>query len=144
MIHWFSEDTSFVLKNKRLISNWLKQIASSSDTSVGELSYIFCSDPYLLDINKKYLGHDYYTDIITFDNSDEFTAQGLINGDIFISIDTVKLNAEQYGEGFDSELHRVIAHGLLHLLGFDDTSEELQKEMTRQENLALDLFYKNL
>lgn len=142
MIHWFSEDTNFVLKNKRLISNWLKQIALSSDASVGELNYIFCSDPYLLDINKKYLGHDYYTDIITFDNSDEFTAQGVINGDIFISIDTVRVNAEQYGEGFDRELHRVIAHGLLHLLGFDDTSEELQKEMTRQENLALDLYEK--
>lgn len=142
MIHWFSEDTNFVLKNKRLIYNWLKQIALSSDASVGELNYIFCSDPYLLDINKKYLGHDYYTDIITFDNSDEFTAQGVINGDIFISIDTVRVNAEQYGEGFDRELHRVIAHGLLHLLGFDDTSEELQKEMTRQENLALDLYEK--
>lgn len=142
MIHWFSEDTNFVLKNKRLISNWLKQIALSSDASVGELNYIFCSDQYLLDINKKYLGHDYYTDIITFDNSDEFTAQGVITGDIFISIDTVRVNAEQYGEGFDRELHRVIAHGLLHLLGFDDTSEKLQKEMTRQENLALDLYEK--
>lgn len=140
MIHWFSEDIKFNLKNKRLISKWLNQISASFGKSVGEINYIFCSDNYLLDINKKFLGHDYFTDIITFDNSDSFTRNDTVYADIFISIDTVKINAGEYGEGFERELHRVIAHGLLHLIGFDDTDEQLQKEMTCQENAALDLY----
>lgn len=143
MIHYFSEETEFVLKNKRLVSKWLTSIAASNGRKIGNLNYIFCSDPYLLDINKRYLGHDYYTDIITFDNSTGFEGEAAgekIEGDIYISVDTVKANGVEYGEGFDREIHRVIAHGLLHLIGFDDTCEKLQKEMRRQENLALNLY----
>lgn len=140
MIHYFNEDTRFIPANKRLISRWLKEIASRNGQKIGELNYIFCSDSYLLDINRQYLGHDYYTDIITFDNRDEYTGNSKISGDIFISIDTIEANASEYGEGFDRELHRVIAHGLLHLVGFDDTDDKLQKEMTAQENAALELF----
>lgn len=145
MIHYFVEDISFKLKNKRLITKWLKRIASESGRTVGELNYIFCSDSYLLDINKRFLGHDYYTDIITFDSSEDYlTAFGKknISGDIFISIDTVRANAEEYGEGIERELHRVIVHGLLHLIGYDDTSKKLSQQMRRQENLALDLYFR--
>ena len=142
MIRYESEDIRFSLANKRLVSRWLNTVAGNASKKTGELNYIFCSDPYLLKINKQYLGHDYYTDIITFDFSEDYEIEGKgdrISGDIYISIDTVRHNAEQYGEGFDRELHRVIVHGLLHLIGFDDVTPELQKEMTAQENKALDL-----
>jgi len=125
-----------------LISKWLKEVAAGSSAQIGDLNYIFCSDDYLLDINKQFLGHDYYTDIITFDNSDDYALEKgreAVSGDIYISIDTVRHNGAEYGEGFDREIHRVIAHGLLHLIGFDDTSDELQAEMTEQENKALSL-----
>lgn len=142
MIRFYSENISFELKNKRLISKWLKEVAACSSAQIGELNYIFCSDDYLLDINKQFLGHDYYTDIITFDNSEDYALEKgreAICGDIYISIDTVRHNGTEYGEGFDSEIHRVIVHGLLHLIGYDDTSDELQAEMTEQENKALSL-----
>lgn len=144
MINYYSEDTGFSLKERRKVTSWLRKIASLNNYSIGALNYIFCSDSYLLEINRKYLGHDYYTDIITFDSSEDFTGiypEGTLCGDIYISIDTIEYNAEEYGEGFDRELHRVIVHGLLHIIGFDDTDDEKQAEMTRQENLALDLFY---
>lgn len=169
MIRFFSESISFDLKNKRLISKWLKEVAQAAGAKIGDLNYIFCSDEYLLDINKQFLGHDYYTDIITFDNSEDYALENgyeidsidpslsdsveandvrsfgehrnriPVCGDIYISIDTVRHNGAEYGEGFDREIHRVIAHGLLHLIGFDDTSDELQAEMTKQENRALEM-----
>lgn len=143
MISYFSEETPFVLKQKRLVSKWLKEVAARSGKRIGALNYIFCSDPYLLEINKQFLGHDYLTDIITFDSAPDYAGiypADALSGDIYISIDTVRYNAEAYGEGFERELHRVIAHGLLHLIGFDDTSARLQKEMRDQENLALELW----
>ncbi|MDD2594268.1 MAG: rRNA maturation RNase YbeY [Bacteroidales bacterium] len=143
MVSFFSEDIKFVLKQKRLISKWLKELAQSHDYKIGALNYIFCSDKYLLDINIRFLGHNYFTDIITFDYSADYNETfptGYISGDIYISIDTVRANGETYKEGFERELLRVIAHGLLHLIGFDDTSESLQKSMTEQENKALLLF----
>ena len=142
MITYFSEDTKFSLPAKRLVSKWLKEIATRNGRTVGALNYIFCSDPYLLEINRQCLGHDYLTDIITFDNSEDYVGQypdGALSGDIYISIDTVRFNGQEYGEGFDRELHRVIAHGLLHLIGYDDTTPALQKKMRAQENAALDL-----
>lgn len=142
MITYFSEDTKFVLSQKRLVSKWLKEIATRNGRKVGALNYIFCSDPYLLEINRQFLGHDYLTDIITFDNSEDYVGQypdGALSGDIYISIDTVRFNGQEYGEGFDRELHRVIAHGLLHLIGYDDTTPAQQKKMRAQENAALDL-----
>ena len=144
MTRFYTEDIKFDLKGKRLVSSWLKEIAAANGRKIGALNYIFCSDPYLLDINKQFLGHDYYTDIITFDSSEDYMGiypQGTICGDIYISIDTIRANAQEYGEGFDRELHRVIAHGLLHLVGFDDITDELQKEMTLQENISLELLF---
>lgn len=142
MIRYFTEDTTFSLKGKRLISKWLRQIAQDNGHAVGELNYIFCSDPYLLAINQQFLDHDYYTDIITFDNSDDFfqeTGRKGVSADIYISIDTVKANGAAYGEGFERELHRVIVHGLLHLVGYDDVSEWKQRRMRAAENRSLKL-----
>ena len=142
MIRYFTEDTTFTLKGKRLISKWLKQVAQENGHVLGELNYIFCSDPYLLAINQQFLDHDYFTDIITFDNSDDFfqeTGSKGVSADIYISVDTVKANGAAYGEGFERELHRVIVHGLLHLVGYDDVSEWKQRRMRAAENRALKL-----
>ena len=142
MIRYFTEDTTFTLKGKRLISKWLKQVAQENGHAVGELNYIFCSDPYLLAINQQFLDHDYFTDIITFDNSDDFfqeTGRKGVSADIYISVDTVKANGAAYGEGFERELHRVIVHGLLHLVGYDDVTEWKQRRMRAAENRALKL-----
>lgn len=142
MIRYFTEDTTFSLKGKRLISKWLKQVAGQRGYRMGELNYIFCSDPYLLAINQQFLDHDYETDIITFDNSDDYlleTGHKGVSADIYISVDTVRANGEIYGEGFDRELHRVIVHGLLHLIGFDDVTVWKQQRMRAAENRALKL-----
>ena len=142
MIRYFTEDTTFTLKGKRLISKWLKQVAQENGHVLGELNYIFCSDPYLLAINQQFLDHDYFTDIITFDNSDDFfqeTGRKGVSADIYISVDTVKANGAAYGEGFERELRRVIGHGLLHLVGYDDVSEWKQRRMRAAENRALKL-----
>lgn len=143
MINYFTEDIEFAIKDKRFINKWLRQVAANSQRVIGDLNYIFASDSYILDINKQYLGHDYYTDIITFDNSIDYSlinGRNKICGDIYISIDTVRANGLEYGEGFDRELHRVIVHGLLHLLGYDDTNEVLLALMRQQENIALSLW----
>ncbi len=143
MIRYFTEDTRFSLKGKRLISKWLREVAKGRGYAVGELNYIFCSDPYLLEINRQFLGHDYETDIITFDNSDDFlleTGRKGVSADIYISIDTVRANGDVYGEGFDRELLRVIVHGLLHLMGYDDCDPWHQKRMRAAENRALSLY----
>lgn len=142
MIRYFKEDTSFSLKDKRLINKWLQEISRQRGYKIGELNYIFCSDPYLLAINKQFLDHDYETDIITFDNSDDYeleTGHKGVSADIYISVDTVRVNAKAYGEGFDREMHRVIVHGLLHLIGYDDVTEWKQRRMRAAENRALKL-----
>lgn len=143
MIKFFSEDIRFDLKNKRKISAWLKAVAAENAYVIGDMNYIFCSDDYLLDINKQFLGHDYYTDIITFDNSDDYLLEKGrpgVSADIYISLDTVKANGQEYGDGFERELKRVIVHGLLHLIGYDDVTPAKQKKMRAAENRALDLF----
>lgn len=138
MISFFSEGITFNLRSKLLVKKWLKQVAAQNGYTVGDINFIFCSDDYLLDINKQYLGHDYYTDIITFDNREESGSER-VDADIFISVDTVRANGQEYGEGFDRELHRVIAHGLLHLTGYDDLTQEQQEQMRQAENAALGL-----
>lgn len=138
MISFFSEGITFNLRSKLLVKKWLKQVAAQNGYTVGDMNYIFCSDDYLLDINKQYLGHDYYTDIITFDNREEPGSER-VDADIFISVDTVRANGQEYGEGFDREFHRVIAHGLLHLTGYDDLTQEQQEQMRQAENAALEL-----
>lgn len=136
MITYQTEDTAFRFRFRRLTSRWIREIIAQADLKTGDLSIVFCSDPYILKINQEYLGHDYYTDIITFD----YCEGDVLSGDLIISVDTVRANAVEYGAAsFDEELHRVIIHGVLHLIGFDDHTPEDQAEMRRQENAALAL-----
>lgn len=138
MICFFSEDVTFNLRSKLLVKRWLKSVAEGSGHKIGDINYIFCSDAYLLEMNRQYLGHDYFTDIITFDNREDPESKK-VDGDIFISIDTVRSNGEEYGEGFERELKRVMVHGLLHLTGYDDGTQAEQKRMRAAENEALAL-----
>lgn len=133
-ILFFHEDTSFQLKDRTIVRTWLKKVAKKEGYSIVGLNYIFCSDKYLLQINKDFLNHDYYTDIITFDQSE---VKGKIEGDIFISIDRVKDNAKTVGSTFKQELHRVLAHGLLHLTGYKDKTPKDAKKMRAMEEAAL-------
>lgn len=133
MISFFDEDVVSKLKQKRLLKTWIKDVVESYGYSVGEISYIFCSEDYILDINRKYLCHDYFTDIITFD----YTEEDVISGDLFISIDTVKSNAELLEVDFIDELHRVIIHGILHLCGFKDKTLKEETKMRAAEDSAL-------
>ncbi len=126
-----TEEINFTLKQKSLVREWLGSIISAHTFKLVALNYIFCSDDYLLEINKEYLEHDYYTDIITFDQSEE---NGLLEGDIFISIHRVQENAIKQETSFENELSRVLAHGLLHLLGFKDKTDEEQKVMRQEED----------
>lgn len=135
MISFFDEGVVSKLKQKRLLKTWIKEVVDSYGYSVGEISYIFCSEDYILDINRKYLCHDYFTDIITFD----YTEGDVISGDLFISIDTVKSNAEILEVDFIDELHRVIIHGILHLCGFKDKTLKEETEMRAAEDSALRL-----
>jgi rRNA maturation RNase YbeY len=120
---------------KRATSNWIKAVAEEYEKKAGDISYIFCDDTKILEINQTYLHHDFYTDIITFDYSEG----DRISGDIFIGIDTVRSNAEKYGTNFDDELHRVIIHGILHLCGLKDKSEADSKKMREAEDKALSI-----
>src|SRR5690349_14452133 len=126
-IHFFSEDIQFTLKQKILIRSWIRETILSEGYKMGELNFIFCSDDYLLEINKQYLQHDTYTDIVTFDNSD---TANLIIGDIFISIDRVRENSAKFKVNERDELHRVMIHGTLHLLGYPDKGAKAKKLMT--------------
>ena len=135
MVSYYNEDISFPFKEKRLTSRWLKFVASAEGKSLGDIAVIFCSDNYILDVNIKYLQHDYYTDIITFDYCEGKT----LSGDLFISIDSVRENASFFGVEFPVELNRVIVHGLLHLIGYDDHTEEDIAVMRAKENYYLSL-----
>lgn len=118
---------------KSEINQWVKRTAAKYEFKTGDIAFIFCNDEKILEINRQYLQHDYYTDIITFD----YSTKGNISGDIFISIDTVKSNAEKFKTAFHVELHRIIIHGVLHLCGQDDKTEENRAIMTEKENDAL-------
>ena len=135
MIRFFNKDIKFDLKDKMLLKRWIKTVAEQNGCKIGDVNVIFCNDPSILDINTQFLGHDYYTDIITFDYSNE----NILNGELYISVDTVKANAEEYEQEFPDELHRVIIHGFLHLIGFDDHNEDDIIEMRQAENDALAL-----
>lgn len=135
-IHFFSEDTDFVPKQKMHLRTWLKAAAAAEGHTLGELNLIFCSDDYLLGINQEFLNHDTYTDIVTFDHSE---GRERIIGDIFISVDRVQDNARTYQVAESDELHRVIIHGLLHLMGYDDASPADKAQMTDKENHYLAL-----
>ncbi len=135
MVRYFNEDTDFVFRQKQFNNRWLKFVAGSEMKKLGDINIIFCSDNYILDINIKYLQHDYFTDIITFD----YCEGNVLSGDLFISIDSVRENASFYGTEFPDELNRVIVHGLLHLIGYDDHSEDDIKIMRSKENYYLSL-----
>ncbi len=136
MIYYQSEDISMPKIAKRKVSAWVKEVAKRHGYKVGDVSYIFCSDEKILEVNKQYLQHDYYTDIITFD----YTEEGIISGDLFISLDTVRTNAEQFHATYDSELYRVIIHGILHLCGINDKGPGEREIMEAHENDALTLW----
>lgn len=133
-IHFFSEDTNFTLKKKTFIRNWVRNTIIAEGYKLSELNFIFCSDNYLLDINQQYLNHNTLTDIITFDNSDK---KSVIAGDIFISIDRVRENAGIFKVKEEDELHRVMIHGTLHLLGYPDKGKVAKALMTEKENFYL-------
>ncbi|MDZ4844439.1 MAG: rRNA maturation RNase YbeY [Chitinophagales bacterium] len=132
-VYFHKEDVDFVLNKSALAKWWIKNVISSFKKKSGNINFIFCSDNYLLALNKKHLNHDYFTDVITFDLSENLET---ISGDIFISIERVKDNAG--GNSFENELHRVIIHGVLHLLGYSDKTPAKQKQMRKLENQCLD------
>ena len=130
---------------RRDISAWIKAVAATYGKRVGDIGYIFCNDEKILEVNRQYLQHDYYTDIITFDYSDDALLTGrkdTIAGDLFISLDTVRSNAEQQGTTYDEELHRVIIHGILHLCGINDKGPGEREIMEAAENKALGLKFR--
>ena len=133
-IRFFTEDCSVVLKNRALLRDWFINTARAEGNCIKELNYVFCSDSYLLEMNQLYLKHDTYTDIITFDNSE---TDMKVLGDIFISIDRIRENAKNFGVTETDELHRVMIHGLLHLLGYGDKSKTEKAKMTEKENYYL-------
>lgn len=135
MISYYFQDTDFKFRDRRKTNEWLKLAAESEIRRIGIISIIFCSDNYVLDINQKYLQHDYFTDIITFDYCEE----DRLSGDLFISVDSVRENSVEFGTEFKDELNRVIIHGLLHLVGYDDHTEKDIKLMRSKENYYLSL-----
>ena len=133
-ISFFEEDITFKLKDKAKVRQWLTDTIIAEGFKLKELNYIFCSDAYLLQINQQYLDHDTYTDIVTFDNSEE---EGKIISDIFISIERIRENAVKFNVTETTELHRVIIHGALHLLGYKDKSPADKQKMTQKEDFYL-------
>ncbi|MEB3801414.1 rRNA maturation RNase YbeY [Flavobacterium columnare] len=133
----YNYETNFLLENEIGYTEWIESVVKSEDKELNEINYIFCDDEYLLQINKQYLDHDYYTDVISFD----YTEEGLIAGDIFISIDRVKENASSLGISFEEELKRVIIHGVLHYCGYKDKSSEEEKTMRLKEDEKIKMFH---
>ena len=134
-IKYFNEDVPLPKIKKRRTSNWIKETILLEEKIVGDVSFIFCSDNYLLEVNKKYLTHDYYTDIITFD----YVEGELISGDIFISTDRVKENAKEFSTTTENELNRILLHGILHLLGYKDKIKKDKEFMTSKEDYYLNV-----
>ena len=135
MISYQCDGVKMPAIKRRNISAWVKQVAATYGKKVGDIAYIFCDDEKILAVNRQYLQHDYFTDIITFD----YTEDNRISGDLFISLDTVRSNAKGMGEDYARELHRVIIHGILHLCGIDDKAEGARAIMEAAENDALAL-----
>ena len=135
-INFFTE-CDFELENQLHYRHWLLKVIKSEDKDCGEINFIFCDDDYLYDINVQYLQHDTYTDIISFDNTDG----RVLNGDIFISIERIEENASEYNSDFESELNRVMAHGILHFCGYKDKNERDAAEMRRKEDEKMRMFH---
>lgn len=135
MISYQTDGVKMPAIKRREITAWVKQVAATYGRKVGDVAYIFCNDDKILEVNRQYLQHDYYTDIITFDYDED----DVISGDLFISLDTVRTNAEQVGATYEEELHRVIIHGILHLCGINDKGPGEREIMEANENKALAL-----
>lgn len=136
MICYSCQDTDMPALDERKVSRWVRAVAAYYGFAVGNIHYIFCSDERELEVNRQFLGHDYYTDVITFDYSTPST----LSGDIFISLDTVRSNAGTVGVPFDDELRRILIHGVLHLTGQGDKTPETKAQMTAKEEHALSLW----
>lgn len=136
-ISFHNEGVGTKTPSKRLLKAWIKEFVSNHGKKVGELAFIFCSDEKILEVNQNFLQHDYYTDIITFD----YCEGEIVSGDIFISVERVKENATSHNAEYNTELIRVLAHGVLHLIGFQDKSPKKKKEMTQNEDLCISLFF---
>ena len=137
MVNFFTADKGYSLKYKTKIKDWIKSEAGLNKKEIEEINIIFCSDNYLLDLNKKFLNHNYYTDVITFDSSIENS----ISGEIYISVDRLKENAKNLKTKLFDEYIRIIIHGTLHLCGFGDKTKDEKETMTRKENEAIKRFY---
>ena len=135
MITYSSENIKFPKIRRRDTSAWIRRVAETYGKKVGEIGYLFCDDEHILEVNREYLNHDYYTDIITFD----YCEDDVLNGDLVISLDTVRSNAELFHKDYDEELHRVIIHGILHLCGQNDKGPGEREQMEAAENRALAL-----
>ena len=133
----FTYETSFELNNEPEFKDWIKRVALSEGFVASEIAYIFCDDEYLLNINKKYLDHDTYTDIISFD----YTEKKHLKGDVFISIERVQDNAQSYGVAFEEELKRVMIHGVLHYCGYNDKTATEKSLMRKKENEKINMFH---
>ena len=136
MIRFTSQDIEMPALDERRISRWIRAVAAEYGFGVGNINYIFCSDERELEVNREFLGHDYYTDVITFD----YSTPSMLNGDIFISLDTVRTNAGMVGVTFEEELRRILIHGVLHLTGQGDKTPETKAQMTAKEEKALALY----
>ena len=134
-ISFYAENTTLPSINQNAVSLWIKTVAETYGKKTGDISYIFCSDEKILEVNRQYLRHDYYTDIITFD----YTSKNKISGDLFISLDTVRTNSEKFSTSYNEELHRTIIHGILHLCGINDKGPGERAVMEEHENRALAL-----
>ena len=136
MVSFIADSIEMPALDERKVSRWIRSVAADYNFAVGNINYIFCSDDRELEVNRQFLGHDYYTDVITFD----YTSGKTLNGDIFISLETVRSNAEMMGVSFDAELLRIIIHGVLHLTGQGDKTPETKAQMTAKEEHALALY----
>ena len=135
MITYSTENVKFPNIKRRETTAWIRRVAATYGKKVGEVGYLFCDDEHILEVNREYLQHDYYTDIITFD----YCEDNVVNGDLVISLDTVRSNAELFGKDYDEELHRVIIHGILHLCGLNDKGPGERELMAAAEDRALKL-----
>ena len=137
MITFQTENIEMPAIDQAKVRDWVRNVAASYQKKVGEIAYFFCDDEKILEVNRQYLQHDYYTDIITFD----YCEGNKLSGDLFISLDTVRSNSELFGTGYNTELHRVIIHGILHLCGINDKGPGEREIMEAAENRALELLH---
>lgn len=133
--YWNTENVEMPSINPELMQRWIAEVAAAHSRKLGDIAYIFCDDEKIIEVNRQFLNHDYFTDIITFD----YSTGKKISGDIFISLDTVRTNAEQFGATYDNELLRVIIHGILHLCGINDKGPGEREIMEAEENKALSM-----